>query len=201
MNPNVKAIRQFGRQKGGGIMSALISNCGNYRYELRREISDLKNKCLFIMLNPSTADAAKDDNTIRRCMGFARTWGFGELIVINLFAFRATKPIMLKKVADPIGEHNEFFILQVLREVNRPIKASAWHGANSGIVVCAWGNPGVYKDQDEAIMSLLESAKVNPYCLGINSDGTPKHPLRLRKDTGLVNYTGRRHIKSLGAKP
>jgi len=66
---------------------ALISSCGKYRYHLERHWGDVK-PCLFIMLNPSTADGRKDDSTIKRCVAYAMSWGYGKLYVINLFALR-----------------------------------------------------------------------------------------------------------------
>ena len=80
-------------------MSVIISSCGQYRYRLERKLGPGKT-CLFIMLNPSTADAEIDDNTIRRCIGFTKAFGFGHLLVGNLFAFRATKPADLRNASE-----------------------------------------------------------------------------------------------------
>lgn len=78
---------------GGGIVqSADFSACGTYRYALRKIWLPAAPQVLFIGLNPSTADEKSDDPTIRRCLGFARSWGYGGLIVANLFAYRTTAP-------------------------------------------------------------------------------------------------------------
>lgn len=73
------------------ISKANISACDRYSYSLERvwDKGGYKNLCLFIMLNPSTADAHIDDPTIRRCIGFAKSWGYGGILVGNLYAFRA----------------------------------------------------------------------------------------------------------------
>src|ERR1019366_833740 len=78
-----------------------------YRYSLWRRVGESRRRVLFVMLNPSTADAIVDDPTIRRCMGFARTWGFGELEVCNLFAYRSPCPSALLRAADPVGPSND----------------------------------------------------------------------------------------------
>jgi len=139
--------------------TAIISACGNYRYELRRIWQPKRGVVLFVMLNPSTADANIDDNTIRRCMGYAATWGKGGIVVGNLFAYRATKPTDLKKAFDPVGPLNDKY----LRAMSDKAK----------ITVCAWGNHGKYLNRDKAVLSLIK----DPRCLAINKTGTPKHPL------------------------
>ena len=83
--------------------TAVISGCGTYRYLLTRRAGPGERAAAFILLNPSTADAATDDPTIRRCLGFARRWGCGRFFVLNLFAFRATYPAELRWADDPIG--------------------------------------------------------------------------------------------------
>ena len=85
---------------------AVISDCGKYRYRLTRKWG-YGRPCGFIMLNPSTADALHDDPTIRRCVGFAKAWGCGALIVVNLFAVRATSPREMMRADDPVGPENK----------------------------------------------------------------------------------------------
>ena len=147
---------------------ALIA--GEYRYNLWREwdgpgATMLKTSwCVFIMLNPSMADGQLDDPTIRKCVRFARLWKYQKLVVVNLFAGRATKPADLFKMANPIGSHNAHHIRETLDN-------------EAGVVVCAWGMHGGFMDQDKAVMRLLDEAGVTPYALGLTKDGFPRHPL------------------------
>lgn len=146
-------------------MTAIISKDGKYRYWLERKLaSDAKNHCVFIMLNPSTADANVDDPTIRRCKGFADRFGCGKLVVVNLFAFRATDPRELYKAGAPIGEENDKYILKAL--------------ALPGIVICGWGAHNT-SERDNIIKDWASNADVNLMCLGKTKSGAPKHPLYL----------------------
>lgn len=145
---------------------AFITPDGLYRYVLTRDWSDgapLKT-VVFIGLNPSTADAELDDPTIRRCVGFARAWGYNRLLMVNLFAFRATDPADMKRAADPEGEFNA------------PTVGGASHAAD--LTVVAWGTHGAFRDQGRRYLTGLK----NPYHLGLTKDGFPKHPLYLRGD-------------------
>ncbi|MGH3977119.1 MAG: DUF1643 domain-containing protein, partial [Pseudonocardiaceae bacterium] len=111
---------------------AVLSGCGRYRYQLTRTWDPGQQRATFIMLNPSTADAADDDPTIRRCTSYARSWGLGGLMVVNLYAYRATDPADLWKVDDPVGPDNDDHLRAVLAaatDVGAPVVA-AW-GANA----------------------------------------------------------------------
>ena len=148
--------------------SATISDCGTYRYDLRRTWDEVLRPCLFVMLNPSTADATADDPTIRRCVGFAKGWGCGGIVVVNLFALRATDPAQLKKVADPVGPLNDQFIRK-------------W-GERCNPLVAAWGVHGVYKARNVAVRRMFAAGRMALFHLGLTKDGHPKHPLYLRAD-------------------
>ena len=163
--------------------SAVISPCGTYRYSLKR-IWDINHpRMLFVMLNPSTADADQDDPTIRRCIGFARREGYGGIEVVNLFGLRATRPLDIWGHPDPVGPDND----QHLREAFRV----------NPLAVCAWGamggSFGVLKEKwtrDRTVFAMLEGARVTPYCLGTTGAGHPKHPLYLASNTPLIRYAG-----------
>ncbi|MDB5309120.1 MAG: hypothetical protein JWO38_3322 [Gemmataceae bacterium] len=159
--------------------NAVISDCGRYRYVLTRQVGPGMRSVTFIMLNPSTADATTDDHTIRKCIGFARRWGCGKLTVLNLFAFRATKPPVMKKAADPVGPENKAWFDQHLAE------------ASESLVVCAWGVHGAHQDQDLAVLGWLERLGIQPQALAITKDGHPQHPLMLGYDSELVPFVGR----------
>lgn len=137
---------------------------------------------MFIMLNPSTADEHENDPTIRKCMYYAERWGFDELVVANLFALRSPEPSYLyTSPHDPIGpdnkEHLENAVYDVVKRYS-PFKIS---GIRDGIVVCGWGKDGNYMDQGETVLGWLENIPVRPYFLQKNLDGTPTHPLYLKK--------------------
>lgn len=144
--------------------SAIISNCGNYRYELKRNWDDSKPWVLFVCLNPSTADGKEDDQTSRVCINYARRWGYGGLIIANLFAYRSTNKSILYQVSDPIGpENNEH--LQRLSSM-------------AVETVCAWSDDGAFMGRDLCVLSILKS----PKCLKKLKSGRPAHPLYKSKD-------------------
>ncbi len=92
--------------------TACSSRCSHYRYSLSRTWNESLQRIVFIGLNPSTADAQHDDPTVRRCIGFARRWGYGGLTLVNLFAYRTTEPAELKEVDDPVGLDNDRWIAE-----------------------------------------------------------------------------------------
>ena len=139
-----------------------------YRYLLRRRVSLAPGVCLFIILNPSTADELLDDPTIRRCIDFAQRWGFGILEVVNLFALRGTDPAVLRSAMKPIGPHNDRWILS--------------RAKGAGRVVCAWGNHGSFDNRSADVISMLVAAGIELMHLGLTKTELPRHPLYLPKD-------------------
>jgi hypothetical protein len=173
---------------------ALMSPDKKYRYLLWREwrgTHDPKNwewfdkgtpheygepkACVFVMLNPSTADGEVDDPTIRRCVGFAKAWNYERLEVVNLFAYRATDPKMLlalRHYDNPEGERNAEMVAEVT--------------ARAGIVICAWGAHGSHLGQDETALGWFATKKY--YALGTTAKRQPKHPLYLPATAKPVLY-------------
>jgi len=147
---------------------AIISECGNYRYSLWRIWHWAKPMMMFIMINPSKADASNDDPTIKRCIGFAKSWGYGGFYVGNLNAYRATDPKELKKVVDPVGPLNQNHLLEM--------------SMKSDLIICAWGNK--LGPPSEKIRALGEL-----HYLSVNNDGTPGHPLFLKSDLKPILLT------------
>ena len=140
--------------------------------------------CLFIMLNPSTADATRNDPTIRRCIGFATGWGHDRLLIANLFGYRATFPAELKRVAVaggcPIGPGN-----------NRWIRRAARYVADrGGPVVLGWGIHGAFAGRDRQVLAMLKRLGIRPLCLGVSRHGLPRHVLYLRKDQAPIPFDG-----------
>lgn len=134
---------------------ACFDSTGVYRYRLWREWDVSKPSVTFVMLNPSTAGAKDDDPTIRRCLSFARSWGFGRLEVVNLCAYRATSPKALLAADEPVGRDNGVHFRAAVE--------------NASLVVAAWGNHG---------RNLARPAFGRPvYNLGLTKLAQPRHPL------------------------
>lgn len=146
------------------LRGALSSPCRRYRYILTRqwEIGP-HDYAVFIGLNPSTADEFDDDPTIRRCIGFAKSWGMGGMAMLNLFAFRATLPSTIMAVTDPIGPENDLHIIETCRAAM--------------FVVACWGKYGAHRGRAAAVHALVPEL----CCLARNKDGSPGHPLYLKK--------------------
>lgn len=154
--------------------SAMISDCGLYRYRLERRWSSAA-LLPFVMLNPSTADANLDDPTIRRCMGFARREGFGGIVVGNLYAFRATSPDDLWKAVDPYGPLNDDALYRIARE-------SRFYRVP---VICGWGVNG---GKNNRPIVLMQQAGAALRCLGRTKDGHPRHPLYVKAAQPMEVY-------------
>lgn len=154
---------------GSILKSAVISECGTYRYMLTRTWGPSSwNRVCFVMLNPSTADATDDDPTIRRCIGFAQRWGYDSLSVVNQYAYRATHPLELTEVSDPIGPENSRWLEEALYRSTR--------------VICAWGARGSRR-QDQEIKMIAKRYARNLYSLGLTKNQKPLHPLYLKNST------------------
>lgn len=155
--------------------SAVFSPCGRFRYRLDRDLGEplfvgnqANTTAAFVMLNPSTADAVQDDPTIRRCRWFAREkLRATRLIIVNLYAFRATDPEVLVREGFPIGPENDGHIFNALTD------------ASAGVVV-AWGKRA-QPQRVEAFVALAYLAGRDLLCLRTNADGSPEHPLYLPK--------------------
>lgn len=157
--------------------NANLSSCNTYRYLLSRVWDESKGKVMFVMLNPSKADDKVDDPTIRRCIAFAKEWGFGGLYVCNLFAYRATDPKELLKIPNPSGNENSIFIKKCADEVD--------------IIVCAWGNKSIVKSilKEFSPIEFLTFAKEKLHYLKLTKDGTtPRHPLYVKADLKPTRY-------------
>ena len=155
------------------IRQAAFSDCRTYpllRVLLWRVWDESKTTVLFIGLNPSTADEITDDPTIRRCRGFAQTWGFGGIVVANLFAFRATNPLALKAFPSPIGPDNDAWLMKLSRE--------------SDIVLASWGSYGAYAGRDQEVTRLVPMLLT----LGVTKAGHPRHPLYVKRGTVPIPF-------------
>ena len=145
---------------GAHISGAHISACGRYRYSLWRQWAPGP-QVMFVGLNPSTADATLDDPTIRRCIGFARAWGYGGLMMTNLFAWRATAPRTMMAASEPVGPDND-----------RVLQAAY---AKATLTVAAWGAHGTHGGRNNAVRALMP----HMHYLRLTKEGHPGHPLYL----------------------
>lgn len=163
--------------------SAKISDCGQYRYTLRRNWQGENEKTssvAFVMLNPSTADHEIDDKTVTRCINFAKANGFNDMLVVNLFALRATDPSALISHGDPVGKENAAYLDHAVK--------------NYGVVILAWGAEPIAHDEGEAFLSKYEEHIDRFKCLGRNKGGSPKHPLYLDKKSQLVSFVKSKQV-------
>ncbi|KKN41349.1 hypothetical protein LCGC14_0724310 [marine sediment metagenome] len=150
--------------------SAKFSECGIYRYTLERVWDPSKPRLLWVLLNPSTADAIQDDPTNRKGIKFSKLWGYGSCVFVNLFAFRSPHPKIMKACPGPFGPDNDRHLLE--------------QAELADTIMIAWGNDGVHRGQDQKVLKLLGyPGPVLLMCLGRNQNGTPKHPLYLKDDT------------------
>lgn len=159
--------------------SADFSDDRRYRYKLTREWDGNGGNLVVIGLNPSTADETVDDPTIRRCISFAKREGCGGLVMLNLFAWRATDPAFMKLVACPVAEFE--------REHEND-KAICLSLPNATAIVAAWGTHGAFLNRGAEVRRMIEGRNRPLYHLGLTKGGHPKHPLYLRGDTPLVRW-------------
>ncbi|EKF75541.1 hypothetical protein A11A3_01672 [Alcanivorax hongdengensis A-11-3] len=152
--------------------SANFSRCRRYRYALWRRWGEGDDFILLVGLNPSTADHRQDDPTIRRCMGFARDWGYSGLCVANLFAWRATYPRDLLAADDPVGPHNDRWLRRLGREAS--------------LVVAAWGNHGHHLNRARRVSRWLPDM----HAIRVNRSGDPAHPLYLPRHLNAHPWDG-----------
>ncbi|HCG96402.1 MAG TPA: hypothetical protein DEX20_12355 [Halieaceae bacterium] len=162
------------RQNNFAKSTATFSDCGDYRYLLKRRWDDRPN-CLFVGLNPSTATADSDDATVRKCAALARSWGFSGMTMANLFAVRCRHPQILSTHQDPVGPANDRFLLPAIEQAHT--------------VVAMWGNHGLKSygqstRRDQYILSLRDDWQ----CVGITKQGAPRHPLYVASSSTLVKF-------------
>lgn len=163
--------------------NACIFDGPQYRYVLRKKLpweKATKGTVVWIMLNPSTADTSKLDPTLTRCWKWTFAWGYTEMVILNLFAFRSPSPAIMRAAADPVGEHND---AHILREM-----------AGAQLHIVAWGAGGNFMERDKSFLRTFGSFEF--YCLGKTKDGFPTHPLargkhRVPDNIQLIRFNAR----------
>lgn len=149
---------------------AVFSPDNRYRYTLWRVWDKSIEQVLFIGLNPSIANADHDDPTVRRCIGFAKTWGYGGMWIANIFAFISSSPRYIQQVADPVGPDNEVWIKLLVNSFS--------------LVIACWGNRGNDPHRNQFIASLNRPL----HCLAMTSSGNPAHPLYLPATATPIDF-------------
>lgn len=157
-----------------------FSPCRRYRYTLTHAFEDLfdapagRGYVAWIGLNPSTADEGRLDPTLWRLRAYTHRFGFRAFKMLNLFAYRATNPRVLRTVVDPVGPENDHYLLEVCRQ--------------AALVVCCWGADGEYRDRDHQVVELLR--RIPLHALALTKMGHPRHPLYLKASCWPVPFAG-----------
>lgn len=152
--------------------SAYFSRDKKYRYWLKI-VWDKQLPCLVVIgLNPSTADEFKDDPTVRKWKGIARLNGYGGIVVLNLFAFRATDPSVMLSESDPVGDENNYWITEYTNQAS--------------VALASWGTKGTHRGRCYEVEKQLRG-KLK--CLRFTSEGHPEHPLYIPYSAELKNFS------------
>ncbi|ASC69238.1 hypothetical protein XM38_001650 [Halomicronema hongdechloris C2206] len=155
--------------------TAVFDPSGRYRYRLERYWHPMDARLTLIMLNPSRADAKDDDPTLRRCIGLAQRWGYGGLVVVNLFAYCTADPRALKQAQNPIGVDTDAYLLEAAAEATT--------------IGLAWGNGGGFMGRDRIVCQLLSPYRAQWHCLGRTQTGHPRHPLYVPRSVTLIPWS------------
>lgn len=159
------------------IKGATFSSCRRYRLALWRQWDERLPTVVFCGLNPSTADETKDDNTIRRGIGYARDWEFGRLVMVNAYGWRDTDPKKMLAADDPIGPGN--------------ISEIVYQATNAALFVAGWGN-NIRERDSFTLRTVLRNAGVTIHVLRLTGKGQPEHPLYLPRSLRPVTWPGAR---------
>lgn len=151
---------------------AIFDATGAYRYWLKREWNSALDTIIYIMLNPSEANAEQDDRAVLRCIDFAKQWGFGALEIVNLFAIHSRYPSILKDADDPIGPENDHYIIKAAKHADK--------------IIAAWGNDGAYMKRNLSVLQSL--CEYDLYCMGQTLNNHPKYPARLPSNTTYIKF-------------
>ena len=156
----------------------LFSECGSYRWILKRELLSGKKSIVFIGLNPSIANSSDNDRTLKRIVNFCSKWGYKNIYIINLFALISKSSIQILKSDDPIGGNNDLITLKTLQFWREDINCDLWLG---------WGDKGKFRKRDRRVLKLIKKFSYmnskekifskSVLCLGLSKKGNPRHPL------------------------
>ena len=153
---------------GRRASSALYSDCATYRYALTRTWDPAGARLLYVMLNPSRATETQNDPTIERCERRAKALGFGAFRAVNLFAYRETDPIALRRAPEPVGPDNDIVLIE---------SATRWLRGAGDHLLCGWGVHGAHLDRGAEVAEILQWTGRQLFCFGTTKNGAPRHPL------------------------
>ncbi len=169
--------------------NAFFSLSRKYRYRLTRKLSESNKRIIFIGLNPSTANAENNDSTLRRLINFSNSWGYGSLVVINLFARVSISPKFLKSSSNPIGHHNNFELKSKIIGWSQDEFSDLWLG---------WGAHGSFMKRDREILKEVRKFSLKkienfpkakmPLAIGLTKSGSPRHPLYMHSSSYLTAF-------------
>lgn len=177
-----------GRSAGSTDRGALFSDdpAERHRFLLWRTWNDELPVLVWWMLNPSKADHEQDDATIRRCIGWARRWGYGGVLIVNAYALRSTDPFVMLRDPQRVGHGNDDILARVADLVGA-MPEDAYAGTPGYRVIVAWGD-GIEREREHAIVKLLLEHQCATHCLGYTRSGQPRHPVRLPYETAVERW-------------
>lgn len=162
-------------------VNAVMDETGHYRYQFSCQWGTQGRFITFIMLNPSVGNQQQPDPTLRKCINYAKNWGYDGIKVANLFAYVSTDPQRLTSVVDPVGPDNDRHLLEMIQGVDR--------------IVLAWGKmlpKSFVQPRIQEVLYLLRER--DSYCLEKTKCGSfPKHPLFLKADLTPILFQSARH--------
>ncbi|WP_163528832.1 DUF1643 domain-containing protein [Halobacillus ihumii] len=155
-------------------VKAIFDRTMNYRYLLECVFDDSKDRIMFVMLNPSTADSDICDTTLNRCVNFTKSWGYGGMYIVNLFALVSKSPEILLTHRDPVGVENDRYILEAAEK--------------SKTIILAWGEKFTsIRNRKVEVLQMLQG--YNLHCIKKTKNGKhPRHPLFLKKDLTPIPF-------------
>ncbi len=167
----------------------MFSECGSYRWILKRELFSGRKTVVFIGLNPSKANSHKNDRTLTRIVNFCSRWNYKNIYIINLFGLISKSPTKLLKSNDPIGVNNDLITLKSLE---------FWRENNNCDLWLGWGDKGLLKGRDREVLKLIKifsnlKSNENNYSkrvlsLGLSKKGNPRHPLYMPNKSFLRKF-------------
>ncbi len=167
----------------------LFSECGSYRWILKRELLSGEKTVVFIGLNPSKANSTNNDRTLIRIINFCSRWNYKNIYIINLFGLISTSPNKLSKSNDPIGKNNDLITLKSLEFWQENTNCDLWLG---------WGDKGQLNGRDHKVLKLIKfflnlKSNKNNYSkrvlsLGLSQKGNPRHPLYMPNQSFLRKF-------------